>query len=150
VLTFLTAFVLSSLSSAALPADPGYTSPVSARKATQPDAPPKPPGPAGEVKPGPDDPVISAKDRQSKPVNVAEVMKALGLDEKRVSFDDEPPGKLQSLRWRNVKLPGTEAEVNVEIHVAGRLFSERRRWDMKTVRTLTVIEVRIIPVNHPE
>jgi hypothetical protein len=134
VLTFLTAFVLTSFCNAAPP-----------------DSQPKPAGPAGELKSAPANRVIPSKEPQRKPVTVGEVIKSLGLDETKIGYSDEPPGKLAGVYWYNVKLPGTEAEVDVEIQLATRgPFSEKRAWDIKQVRAATVRKVEITSVIHRE
>lgn len=87
------------------------------------------------------------KDPQLERVIVADVTEALALDETKASYSTEPPGKLRTLRWSKVKLPGaeTEADVEVDIVYTPDLFSEKFEWDIKTVRAATVTEVTISP-----
>jgi hypothetical protein len=106
---------------------------------------PKPPLPMSEPKPAPTVRDFPAKDPLPKLVKVVDVIKGLGLDESKMQHGDEPPGKLRWLRWSNVKLPGTNAEVDVEIHVVYTLFSIKRDWDIKAVREATVLKVTITP-----
>src|SRR5688500_877133 len=89
--------------------------------------------------------LAGSADPQPKPAKVADVIKGLALDETKIDYADEPPGKLRSLHWQKVKLPGTEAEVRVEIDIVYTpdVFSDKRKWDIKAVRAATVIKVTI-------
>ena len=101
--------------------------------------------PASELKPAPAVRDLPSKDVSAKPVKVADVIKSLGLDESKMSYTDEPPGKLRALHWRKARFPGTEAEVDVTIDIVYTLavFSEKGDWDIKAVRAATVIKVTI-------
>ena len=101
--------------------------------------------PASETKPAPSVLEFPAKEPPPNPVTVADVIKGLGLDEAKMRYGDEPPCILRELRWPKAKLPGTESEVEIVIQIGGRLFSEKRRWDMKEVRAATVLKVTITP-----
>lgn len=103
--------------------------------------------PASEAKPAPSVREFPPKDPQLKPVKVADVIKGLGLDETKMHHSDEPPGKLRAISWRKVKLPGTDAEVDVEIEIVYTLdvFSDKRNWDIKAIRAATVTKVTIVP-----
>jgi hypothetical protein len=80
-------------------------------------------------------------------LTVADVFKALALDQAKLEYIDEPPGKLRevqceaSLRDTNVK-----ARVRIEIVYAPELFSMERKWDPKTVRAAAVRKVTISPL----
>jgi hypothetical protein len=114
--------------------------------AAQPEPKPKPVPPAGEAKPGPANLVMPSKDPERKPVTVGDVIKGLGLDETKASYLDEPPGILRGLRWRGVRLPGTDVDVDVEIRFAARgPFSDKHQWDSKEVRAIRVLKVTITP-----
>jgi hypothetical protein len=117
--------------------------------------------PASEAKPAPTIREFSLKDLP-QPVTIADVIKRLGLDESKMSYRDEPPGKLRALYWHKVKLPGTGAEMDVEIQLENPrsfavrklveiqlgtppLITEKRTWDIKMVRAATVLKVTITP-----
>jgi hypothetical protein len=80
-------------------------------------------------------------------LTVADVFKALTVDESRLEFSDEPPGKLQEVACEAV-LRDTKVKVRVRIEVdyTVELFSETRQWDLKAVRAATVRKVTITPI----
>ena len=101
----------------------------------------QPPAP----KPATPDREPQAKDKAAKPVTLADVIKGLGLDEAKVEYIDEPPGRLARLSWEKVKLPGTDAAVDVDVFLTTAPFSERLEWDIKKLRDVTVQKVTIVP-----
>ena len=103
--------------------------------------------PASETKPAPSVREFPSKDPQPKPVKVADVIKGLGLDETKMHHSDEPPGKLRAISWHKVKLPGTDAEVDISIEIVYTfdVFSDKRKWDIKAIRAATVTKVTIVP-----
>lgn len=84
---------------------------------------------------------------QKKPT-VAEVLKALQLDETKLRHSDEPPGKLRALEGE-VTLRDTRLKVNVRIDLVytTAVFSTERKWDPKAVRAAAVQKVTITPLD---
>ena len=80
-------------------------------------------------------------------MTVADVIKALSLDESKLEYIDEPPGKLSALGCVAM-LRDTKAKVRVRIEVVYTLdlFSENRNWKQTAVRKATVDRVTIAPV----
>jgi uncharacterized protein (TIGR03067 family) len=108
------------------------------------------PGPEGPVKPAEVKPAPKASDEVAKvkpsgelgPVQVADVIALLRLDESSLTYVDEPPGKLQALRGTTT-LPGSKTKVVVTIKVVYTvdLMSPKRQWDIKNVREARVTDV---------
>jgi hypothetical protein len=80
-------------------------------------------------------------------MTVADVLKGLSLDDSKLAYVDEPPGKLRELECE-ATLRDTKAKVRVRIEVVytPELFSEKRTWDPKAVRAATARRVTITPV----
>jgi|GEM_PF-6854964 len=114
---------------------------------TPPDSQPKSPAPASSPKPAPVVREFAAKEPQPKRVTVAEVIKGLILDESKMLLLDEPPGKLNGVRWEKVKLPGTEAVVDVEIEtVRTFVLSPTGKYDKNVILSAVVTKVTITPL----
>ena len=79
-------------------------------------------------------------------LTVADVLKGLILDESKLTYVDEPPGKLRAIECDAV-LRDSSVRVHVRIDVAYtvELFSDSRKWDPKVVRAATVHKVTITP-----
>jgi hypothetical protein len=119
------------------------------------------PPPKSEPKPASSVREFPAKDQPPQPLTVGDVIKGLGLDEAGVRYiTEKPSGTLRMLSWRKVKLPGTEAEVDVEIqignpslyHSQGNVFYEliggdfpNGKWKRKRLQDITVLKVTISP-----
>ena len=117
--------------------------------------------PASEPKPAPSVREFPAKNPEPKRLTVSDVIKGLGLDEANVRYiTEKPSGTLRRLSWSKVKLPGTEAEVDVEIqignpflyHSEGDVFYElidgdfpNGKWKRKRLQDITVLKVTISP-----
>jgi len=84
--------------------------------------------------------LLAADPIPAERLTVADVVKGLGLDEAKFSYDDEPPGKL----WA-VKCPTTmnKVTVRVRIELVSKIFSDKLDWDIKAVRAATVHKVVI-------
>jgi len=78
---------------------------------------------------------------------VADVVKGLSLDESKLVYVDEPPGKLEALEC-TATLRDTKVKVRVRIEVVytPALFSDTRKWDAKAVRAAAVRNVIITPL----
>jgi hypothetical protein len=81
-------------------------------------------------------------------LTVADVLKALSLDETKLELIDEPPGKLRELACE-ATLRDTKARVRVRIEVVYTLdlFSDQRKWDPRAIRAATVRKVTVAPVS---
>src|SRR5262249_16658925 len=79
-------------------------------------------------------------------LTVADVLNGLSLDESKMTYVDEPPGKLRALECE-AAWGGTTIKVRVRIDVVytPALFSEGRKWDPKAVRGAAVRQVTILP-----
>jgi hypothetical protein len=90
--------------------------------------------------------LVAALPADSEDLTVADVVKGLALDESKLSYSDEPPGKLRGLECRTT-LRDTKVKVLVRIEVVytTALFSDRRKWDIKAVRAAKVRKVSIEP-----
>jgi hypothetical protein len=88
-----------------------------------------------------------AKPEELEKLTVADVLKGLSLDESKLDYIDEPPGKLRALESEATPW-GKKAKVRVRIEVdyTAALFSEKRKWDPKAVRAATVRKVTVTPV----
>ena len=82
-------------------------------------------------------------------LTVANVLKGLSLDGSKMSYEDEPPGKLQALEC-TATLRDTKVKVRVRIEVVytRALFSADREWDPKAVRAAEVRWVTISPIKR--
>jgi hypothetical protein len=84
---------------------------------------------------------------ESEKVTVADVFKALSLDESKLEYSDEPPGKLREVECQ-ATLRDTKVKVRVRIELVytTELFSAERKWDAKALRAAAVRKVIITPV----
>jgi hypothetical protein len=75
------------------------------------------------------------------------VFKALSLDEAKLEYNDEPPGKLREVECQ-ATLRDTKVKVRVRIELVytPELFSEEQKWDAKALRAAAVRKVTITPV----
>ena len=80
-------------------------------------------------------------------MTVADVLKALSLDDSKLEYSAEPPGKLQVLECATT-LRDTKVKVRIRIEVVYtiELFSVEHQWDKKVIRAATVRKVEITPV----
>ena len=81
-------------------------------------------------------------------LTVADVFKALSLDEAKLEYIDEPPGKLREVECE-ATLRDTKVGVRVRIEVVytPQLFSEQRKWDARAVRAAAVRKVTVAPIS---
>jgi hypothetical protein len=90
----------------------------------------------------------NAQDRTGavRKLTVGDVLRGLSIDESKLNYSDEPPGKLQELT-ANVALGQSKVNVRIEIRYTSELFSAERKWDPRKVRAAEVQKVTITPVN---
>jgi hypothetical protein len=80
-------------------------------------------------------------------LTVADVLQGLSLDESKLEYLDEPPGKLRGLEGvATLRDSKVQVRVAIEVVYTPDLFSDRRKWDPKVVRAATVRKVTITPV----
>ena len=93
-----------------------------------------------------DNPSAKAPARPEK-MTVADVIKALSLDDSKLEGSAEPPGKLRALECETT-LRDTKVKVRIRIEVVYtiELFSVEHQWDKKVIRAATVRKVEITPV----
>src|SRR5262245_34215427 len=96
---------------------------------------------------GTDDNPSAKTPAKPEKMTVADVIKALSLDDSKLEGCAEPPGKLQALECETI-LRDTKVKVQVRIEVVYtlELFSVEHEWDKKAIRAATVREVKITPV----
>jgi hypothetical protein len=88
--------------------------------------------------------------RPTEPVKltVADVLKGLSLDESKLDYIDEPPGKLRELRCEaTLRDTNVKVQVRIEVVYTLDLFSDQRKWEPKTIRAATARTVTITPVS---
>jgi hypothetical protein len=90
--------------------------------------------------------LLAGEPEPAKHLTMADVAKALSLDEATFRYSDEPPGKLQAVECQ-ATLGDTPVKVRVRIELiyTPSLFSDKREWDIKRVRAATVRKVTIEP-----
>jgi hypothetical protein len=95
-----------------------------------------------------DDSGSSPRPTEAEKMTVAGVLKGLSLDETKLDYIDEPPGKLRALECE-ATFRDTKVKVRVRIHVVYThdLFSVEQKWNPKAVRAATVHKVTITPLD---